>query len=97
MKETECLEKMRILQFKGDIWDYIVTMEDLNYPLCSSGIAWRLAVNRGLNKEMKDQISFSNITPNDDAEYKLQLKQVGRAYERRLQIKTPSHQSQVQR
>ena len=62
-------------------------MEDLNYHVCLSGIAWQQALHSGLNEEIKDQISFSKITPNDDAEYELLLKQVGRAYERRLQEK----------
>ena len=39
-EETECLQKMNKLQYKGDIQDYIVKMEDLNYHVCLSGIAW---------------------------------------------------------
>jgi hypothetical protein len=65
----------------------MVKMEDLNYHVCSSGIAWWQALHSGLKEEIKDRISFSKITPNDDAEYKLLLKQVGCAYERHLQEK----------
>ena len=83
--ETECLEKMKKLQYKGDIQDYIVKMEDLNYHVCLSGIAWQHVLHSGLNEEIKDRISVLKITPNDNAEYELLLRQVGRAYERRLQ------------
>jgi hypothetical protein len=86
-EEAECLQKMNKLQYKGDIQDYIIKMEDLNYHICLSGIAWRQALHSGLNEEIKDRISFSKITPDDDAEYEVLLKQVGRAYERRLQEK----------
>ena len=82
---------MKELQYKGDIQDYIVQMEDLNYKVCLSGIAWREALHSGLNEDIKDRLSFSKLTPNDDAEYELLLKQVGRAYERRLQEKNKHH------
>ena len=78
---------MKKLQYKGDIQDYIVKMEDLNYHVCLSGIAWRHALHSGLNEEIKDRISVLKITPNDNAEYELLLRQVGRAYERHLQEK----------
>jgi hypothetical protein len=84
-EETECLKNMKKLQYKGDIQDYIVKMKDLNYYLCLSGIAWHQALYSGLNKEIKDRISFSKIIPNDNAEYELLLKQVGHPYGRRLQ------------
>jgi hypothetical protein len=40
-EEKENLRKMKELQYKGDIQDYIVKMEDLNYQVCLFGIAWR--------------------------------------------------------
>jgi hypothetical protein len=66
-------------------------MEDLNYQVCLSGIAWREALHSGLNEDIKDRLSFSKLTPNDDTEYESLLKQVGRAYERRLQEKDKHH------
>jgi hypothetical protein len=67
-EEKENLRKMKELQYKGDIRDYIVKMEDLNYHVCLSGIAWREALHSGLNEDIKDRISFSKITPNDDTQ-----------------------------
>jgi hypothetical protein len=52
-----------------------------------SGIAWQQARHSGLNEEIKDQISFWKITPDNDAEYEILLKHVGHAYERCLQEK----------
>jgi hypothetical protein len=90
-EEKECLRKMKDLQYKGDIQDYIVKMEALNYQVCLSGIAWRESLHSGLNEDIKDRPSFSKLITNDDAEYELLLRQVGHAYERRLQEKkTPS-------
>jgi hypothetical protein len=86
-EEMECLEKIKKLQYKGDIQDYIIKMEDLNHHICLSGIAWRQALHSGLNKETNNQISFLKITPNDDAEYKLLLKYVDHAYEKCQQEK----------
>jgi hypothetical protein len=48
-EEMECLEKMKQLQYKGDIQYYIVKMEDLNYHVCLSGVAWQQAVHSRLN------------------------------------------------
>jgi hypothetical protein len=79
------------VQYKGDIQDYIVRMEALNYQVCLSGIAWREALHSGFNEDMKDRLSFSKLTPNDDAECELLLRQVGHAYERRLQEKNKHH------
>jgi hypothetical protein len=53
-EETECLEKMNKLQYMGDNRDYIVKMEDLNYHVCLSGVAWRQALPSKLNQEIKD-------------------------------------------
>jgi hypothetical protein len=39
-EETEYLDKMKKLQYKGDIWDQIIKMEDLNYHVCLSENAW---------------------------------------------------------
>jgi hypothetical protein len=86
-EEMENLRKMKDLQYKGDFQDYIVRMEALNYQVCLSGIAWREALHSGLNEDIKDRLSFSKLTPNDDAKYELLLRQVGHSYERRLQQK----------
>ena len=66
-------------------------MEAVNYQVCVSGIAWWEALHSGLNEEMKDRLSFSNLIPNDDAEYNLLRWQVGHAYERHLQEKNKHH------
>jgi hypothetical protein len=52
-EETVCLKKMNQLQYQGDIQDYIIKRADLNYHVCLSGIAWRLALYCGFNKEIK--------------------------------------------
>jgi hypothetical protein len=80
--DLECLHRMKKFQLKGDIQDYIVMIEDLNYHICLSWIAWQQALHSGLNEEIKNQISFSKITPNDITEYELLLKQVAHKYER---------------
>jgi hypothetical protein len=90
-EEKENLRKMKQLQYKGDIRDYIVKMEDLNYQVCLSGIAWRVALHSSLNKDIKDRLSFSKLTPNDDTEYESLLNQVGRAYEQHLQDMDKHH------
>jgi hypothetical protein len=79
------VKKIKKLQYKRDIQDNIVKMEDLNYHVCISGNAWWQALHSRLNEGIKDQIFFSKITPNEDAEYELLLKQVSRAYDRHLQ------------
>jgi hypothetical protein len=62
-------------------------MQDLNYHFCLAGILWRQAQHSGPKEEIKDKISLSKITPNNDKEYKLLRKHVGHAYERCLQLK----------
>jgi hypothetical protein len=52
-------------------------------------MAWREALHSGLNELRIDYPS--KLTPNDDAEYELLLRQFGRAYERRLQEKSKHH------
>jgi hypothetical protein len=39
-EEKKTLRKSKRLQYKGDIHDYIVKMQDLYYQACFSGIAW---------------------------------------------------------
>ncbi|KAF8532825.1 hypothetical protein BDD12DRAFT_901557 [Trichophaea hybrida] len=53
-EEKESLCKMNDLQYKGDIQDYLVRMETLNYHVCLSGIAWQEALHIGLNENIKD-------------------------------------------
>jgi hypothetical protein len=91
-EERECLRKRwKDLQYKGDIQDYIVRMEALNYQVYLSRIAWREALHSGFDEDIKDRLSFSKLAPNDDSEHELLLQQVGHAYERRLQEKNKHH------
>ena len=53
-EDTECLQKMNKFQYKGDIQDYIVKMENMIYHVCLSGIAWWQDLHSGFNKEIKD-------------------------------------------
>jgi hypothetical protein len=57
------------MQYKGNIQDYIIKIEDSNYQVCLSRIAWREALYSWLNEDIEDQLFFSNLTPNNDTEY----------------------------
>jgi hypothetical protein len=55
------LKRSKDLQYKGDIQNYIVRIEALNYQVCLFGIACREALHSGLNNAIKDQPSFGNF------------------------------------
>jgi hypothetical protein len=73
---------MKDLQFDSDIQEYIAKMKYLNYQVYLSEIEWQEALSSGLNKDIKDPISFLKFAPNDDADYKLLFTHYGCAYER---------------
>jgi hypothetical protein len=82
---------MKDLQYKGNIQDYIIMMEDMNYQVCLSGIAWRKALHSGRNEDIKDRLSFAKVAPNDVTEFQLLLRQVRHTYKRRLLQKNKHH------
>jgi hypothetical protein len=78
---------MNKLQYKGDIQDYIVKMEDLNYHVSLLEIAWRQVLYSRLHEEIKDSLSFFKVTLDHDAEYELLLKNVSCTYPGLLHVK----------
>jgi hypothetical protein len=53
-EEKENLWKMTEQQYKGDIQNYIVKVEDLNYQFCLFRIEWQEVLHIDLIEDIKD-------------------------------------------
>jgi hypothetical protein len=78
----DLFEEMKGLKYEGSIDSYLNTMQAKNHVVGLHGTAYRSLLLSGLNSDLRERMSYSDLPEDDDNVLIAKIKRVGRVYEK---------------
>jgi hypothetical protein len=79
---NDLFEEMKGLRYEGSIDSYLNTMQAKNHVVGLHGTAYRSLLLSGLNSDLRERRSYSDLPEDDDNALIAKIKRVGRVYEK---------------